>query len=73
MRITTAWVWSEDDCPELVSAYDELTEDVWGGTPGFFTDDISKRGGEVRIAVIDVPSDAIYRLWDAPTIPGSVS
>lgn len=73
MKITTAWVWCDtDDAPELVSAYDELTEDTWGKTPDFFNEDIAKHDGEVRIVVIDVDSSAIYDLFKAPTIAGTV-
>lgn len=73
MKITTAWGWQEtDDAPELISAYDELTEDAWNGTPEFFTKDIEKFGGEVRICVIDVDSSAIYDLFKVPTVAGTV-
>lgn len=74
MNITIAWGWQEvDSAPELISAYDELTEDSWGGTPQFFLDDIAKFDGETRICVITVPSQPIYDLFASPTIPGTVT
>lgn len=73
MKITTAWTWNEtDDAPELISAYDELTGDVWNGTPGFFTEAIAKYDGEVRICTISVASTDIYALFNQPTVIGSV-
>lgn len=73
MRIATAWHWDESDgVPELVAAYDEMTEDYWGKTPDFFTDALNKHDGEIRIATIIVSSDAIYKLFEAPTVHGQV-
>lgn len=77
MKITTAWFWQDtDDAPELIAAYDELTGDAWNGHPEFFTTAVEKAkadGAEVRHCTIEVPSDAVYALFDEPTIAGAAA
>jgi hypothetical protein len=82
MKITTAWAESEVDgeMPWLISAYDEFTEDSWGGVPDFFTDECKERGPDadgngprIRILVIEIPQDAVEALFDAPVVQGEAS
>lgn len=81
MRITTAWAESEVDgeMPWLISAFDEFTEDSWGGTPTFFTDackeygpDAEGNGPRVRVLVIEIPESAVTALFEAPMVKGKV-
>lgn len=73
MKITTAWLWDDGmDGPELIAAYDELTEDAWQGTPAFFTAEVDKYDAPVRIAHIEVPSDLIYSMFGNLTVEGTV-
>lgn len=82
MKITTAWAESEVDgeMPWLIAAYDEFTEDSWGGTPEFFTEackkygpDAEGNGPRVRILVIEIPQEAVEALFEAPVVNGEVA
>lgn len=70
-RITTAWVRQLDESAWLLSAYDERTEDFWGGEPEWFRDEIAKarkNGDEVRIVEILVDPELIDERFSAVTI-----
>lgn len=82
MKITTAWAESEVDgeMPWLVSAYDEFTQDAWGGgVPDFYTEAVRKhgpdaegRGPNVRELIIEIPEAAVRALFEAPVVEAEV-
>lgn len=59
--------------PTLIAACDEYTEEAWGGTPDFFTDEIKKYdGAKVREMVVELPADAVEALFKVPVVGGSI-
>lgn len=75
-RITTAWVSQAGETPWLLSAYDEATEDAWGGPPDFFTEAVTKargQGDEVRIVHLTISYGAVAERFVAGMTEAEVS
>ena len=74
-RITTAWCQEDGENPWLLDAYDEWSEDAWGGTPDHFNEAVDKAqkgGADVRIVDLLVDYDAIEERFSAKTIAADV-
>lgn len=72
MKITTAWCMDVDGNAQLLSAYDELTFDSWGGVPDWHLAEIEKMGATlVREIEIEVPDADIYKMFETPVIQGT--
>ena len=70
-RITTAWVRQDDENPWLLDAYDEWTEDSWGGEPDTFAEAIKKartQGDEVRLVDLYVDYDVIEQRFASVSV-----
>ena len=75
-RITTAWVSQAGETPWLLNAYDEATEDAWGGPPDFFTEAVTKargQGDEVRIVHLFISYEAVAERFVAGMTEAEVS
>lgn len=68
MRITCAFTddGDQDECPTLLSAYDEYTFGVWNGVPDFHAELVAKADCEVRELIIEVPESAVRALFETP-------
>lgn len=78
MKITTAWAMDGFSGPYLISAYDELTLDEWGGkVPDFYTKEVRTARQdstvEIRVIVLDLPDDEITQAFRIPQVKASVS
>lgn len=73
MKITTAWTDNGDEGITMVSAYTETDFDVWGGVPNFYSDDVKGVSEPIRELVIEIPDDAVRRLFRTSTIAGTVT
>jgi hypothetical protein len=71
IRMAFRWEPNGGDTPWLVAAVDELTEEEWGRLPDFYTEELEKDPANTRELIVDVPSQAIYRLIDVPTVAGN--
>lgn len=75
-RITTAWAWQGEERPWLISSYCESTEDIWGGVPEHFTNDVNearKNGDEVRVVKLLLDIEAIEKQFTPITVEADVS
>lgn len=75
MKITLAFSYYDEDpsvsMPTLVSAYDEYTEEEWGGVPSWHTDAIESLDspGNVRECTIEIPDKFVKGLFETPELP----
>lgn len=74
MKVTLAFSYYDEDpamvMPTLVSAYDEYTEEEWGGVPDFHTKAIAEIDN-VRECVIEIPDRFVKKLFVKPELPVS--
>lgn len=73
MKITLAYMKNPNsaDSPEMISSYDDITAEAWGGAPDFHTKAVKRAladGQIVREAVITVPDSAIAALFATSTL-----
>jgi len=62
----------KDEAPEIVSSYDDVIEDAWGGVPDYYIEERGRFDGETRELVIVIPEHAVQDLFATPEIEGTV-
>ena len=76
VKITTAWCMEDGENPWLLDAYDEWSEDAWGGTPDHFNEAVDKamKGGcEVRLVDLSVDYSVIEERFSAVSVDAKVA
>ena len=62
-----------DDAAWVEDAVDEYTLDSWNGAlPTGMQDKIDESPGDFRRLWVEIPDGCLDRLWDAPTVIGTV-
>lgn len=75
MKVTLAFSMYDEDIadtmPTLVSAYDEYTEEAWGGVPDFHVEEIEKldKPEGVRECTIEIPDRFVRALFETQELP----
>lgn len=64
---------ADEEAAWVADAADEYTLDEWNGSlPDALQRVLDRNPGNVRQLWVEIPDDSFRKLWDAPTVSGTV-